>query len=380
VLLRILSVLCCLIWLYLLLGRGLFWQIRRNVIGRASATDLDRRSVVAIIPARDEADVIGIAVRSLLAQSLQPPLHIFVVDDASTDNTALVAAAAAASHPGRLTVVASQPLPAGWTGKLWALSQGIEAAQKLDPDYFLLTDADILHQEHSVRDLLAVAVEHNCDLASLMVKLRCDSFAERALIPPFIFFFLQLYPPAWTADPVSRTAGAAGGCILIRPCALQNLGGFYAIRNAVIDDCTLASAVKGRKGRLWMGLTQEAASIRSYPSALAIGKMISRSAFSQLDHSVWILAATVVGMTLTYIMPPIGLLWGSTSTKALCICAWLLMTIVYLPTVRFYGSRWMWSLSLPFVAVFYLLATLHSAIAYWRGRGGVWKGRTQDRR
>ncbi len=226
------------------------------------------KHVVAIVPARNEAEVIGEAVESLLNQDFEPGLRLIVVNDNSTDETVAVAKAAGerTGQAQRLTILAGEPLAPGWTGKLWALSQGVEQALTFNPDYLLFTDADIRHQRQTVLRLVEIAESQHCDLASFMVKLTCESFAEKALIPAFVFFFLQLYPPEWIASPKKRTAGAAGGCVLIRPQALARIGGLQAIRAAIIDDCTLARAVKRSGGRTWMGLTDETRSIRSYGS------------------------------------------------------------------------------------------------------------------
>ncbi len=244
------------------------------------------KRIIAVIPARDEADVIARAVQSLQLQSYEPPLLVVLVDDSSSDGTADVAIEAAReigqSH--RLSVTPGKPLAPDWTGKLWALSQGVDQALALEPDYLLFTDADIVHGANSVSNLAAIADAQPYDLASFMVKLHCESFAEKALIPAFVFFFLQLYPPAWISSPDTKTAGAAGGWILIRPEALARIGGLAAIRNTAIDDCALAKAVKQSGGNVWMGLTSTTKSIRSYRTFSEIGRMISRTAFTQLNH------------------------------------------------------------------------------------------------
>ncbi len=338
--------------------------------------------IVVIIPARNEAECIGEAVASLLEQDFPALLQIIVVDDGSTDGTAAVAQSAAmrAGKPSQLTVIRGKPLLPGWTGKLWAISQGITQAEPLTPDYFLFTDADIRHGEHSVAELVATAEAGRYDLASYMVKLACETPAEKALIPAFVYFFLQLYPPAWIQSEKSKTAGAAGGCILIRPTALRNIGGIAAIRSAVIDDCALAQAVKRNGGRIWMGLTDQTESLRSYVTFTEIGRMISRTAFNQLRHSFLWLAAAVAGLFFTYLLPPLLLLTGHALPIILGAAAWLLMSLSYLPMVRFYRRSAAWSVCLPLIALFYLGATIHSALQYWRGRGGEWKGRAQDLR
>ena len=335
---------------------------------------------MAVVPARDEAEFIGETVRTLLRQDLSSPLRIIVVDDNSSDGTSYAAKAAAqeigAGH--LLTVIEGQPLAPGWTGKLWAVSQGVALAETFQPDYFLLTDADIRHAPHSIRSLLAVAEQRSCDLASYMVKLATDTTAEKMLIPAFVYFFLQLYPPKWIAHRRMRTAGAAGGCMLIRPEALRRIGGIAAIRQEVIDDCALAKAVKRNGGALWMGLTDTAQSLRSYGGFAGVGAMISRSAFSQLRHSALLLVLTMIGLFTTYLLGPLLLFTGRAVPMIGGGAAWLLMSLSYLPMARLYKRPALWCVSLPIIATFYAGATLHSAWRYWRGKGGLWKGRVQD--
>jgi hopene-associated glycosyltransferase HpnB len=368
-----------LIWIYLLLFRRRFWQISKY-FAAVGLPKVSGRRVAVVIPARNEANVVGQALTSLFEQDFPAPLHIFLVDDGSTDGTTEVAAIAAerAGRTNSLTTISGEPLAEGWTGKLWALSQGVARAQTLAPDYLLLTDADIVHGRNTVAELVAIAEANRYDLTSYMVKLTCVSFAEKALIPAFLFFFLKLYPPTWIASQNSRTAAAAGGCILIRPEALQRIGGLAAIRGEVIDDCALAHAVKSAGGRIWMGLTSTTESIRSYGTFSDTGRLISRTAFNQLRHSPVLLIGTVVGLVVTYLLPPLLLLTGNRPAMLLGLVAWLLMSVSYLPTVRFYKRSIVWSLSLPLVACFYMGATIYSAIQYWRGLGGEWKGRVQD--
>ena len=368
------------IWLYLLFARGGFWRVS-PALADIPVTPVQKR-IVAVIPARNEAAHIGGAIRSLLDQDFPAPLHVVVVDDQSADGTAEAARAEAERTGGtaRVTVIPGKPLIPGWTGKLWAVSQAIEAAAALDPDYLLLTDADILHSRTSVAELVRVAESLGCDLASYMVKLRCETAAEKFLMPAFVFFFLMLYPPRWIAARRKKTAGAAGGCILIRPEALKRIGGLSAIRNEVIDDCALGRAVKRSGGRIWMGLTPHTESMRGYGTAAEIGRMISRTAFNQLHHSAVMLVLTLLALSVTFLLP-VGLLFSrSLIPAALGIIAWFLMAAAYRPMVRFYQlSPWR-SFGLPLVALFYAAATLHSALQYWRGKGGEWKGRIQDLR
>jgi len=307
-------------------------------------------------------------------------LRVVLVDDGSSDGTADVArsAAAAMGKSELLTVLAGKPLEPGWSGKLWAVQQGVEHAAALHPDFYLLTDADIEHSPASVATLAGIATEGPYDMASFMVRLHCQSFAEKALIPAFVFFFFMLYPPAWIADQRRKTAGAAGGSILIRREALERAGGIAAIRAEVIDDCALARRVKQSGGSVWIGLATETASIRPYGTFAEIGKMISRSAFNQLRHSWLLLIGSVAGMALIYAGPPLLLLIHKLVPALLGGAAWLLMAICYGPVIRFYRLSPLWALALPLVAAFYMGATVHSALKYAMGRGGEWKGRIQD--
>jgi len=356
------------IWLYLLFGRGAFWRMR---IAQPQGTlPSPPPSVVAVIPARNEAPVVGQAVASLAAQRYPAAFHIVLADDDSSDGTA--DAARAAASPERLTAIRVNSLPEGWTGKLWALSQGIGAAQAFDPEYLLLTDADIVHPPDNLAALVARATSGGYDLVSYMATLRCRTLAEQALIPAFVFFFFMLYPPAWHS-------AAAGGCILIRRQMLESLGGIASIRGQLIDDCALARAVQHVGGRVWLGLSPATRSIRAYAGFAEIGLMISRTAFTQLGHSTLLLLATALGLVLTYLVPPaLTLLAPPGEARGLAAIAWLLMSIAYWPALRYYGRPAWWAPALPLVAAFYLGATLHSAAAYWRGSGGMWKGRMQD--
>ena len=352
-------------WVYLFTARGGFWQIKTPPKPALSAT---AKSVCVIIPARKEEAVIGQAIASLR------PWRPIVVDDHSSDRTALVAAQAGAE------VIPAGPLPPGWSGKLWAIAEGLKHAAVLAPDYLLFTDADIVHGPDSVAELVARAETENFDLVSLMVKLRCRSLAETLLIPAFVFFFFMLYPPAWVARRNRRTAAAAGGCILIRPSALDRIGGIAAIRGAIIDDCALARAVKRTGGGIWLGVTNNSQSIRDYTTFAEIRAMISRTAFAQLHHSAFLLAGTILGMAIVYLAPPLLLLTRNPLAAFFGLAAWLLMIIAYSPTLRFYGRSIAWAPLLPLIALFYVSATLDSALSYWTGRGGVWKDRVQDAR
>jgi hopene-associated glycosyltransferase HpnB len=371
--------LALLIWLSLALFRGGFWRLTNCFLperseGRGSAR------VAAVIPARNEAESIVSAVSSLLSQNYAGSICVFVVDDDSTDGTASLAMDAAVSVDARerLTVLRSEPLQPGWTGKLWAVSQGIQEAMKWNPDYLLLTDADIVHDTSNVAQLVAWAEEQSLDLTSLMVKLHCVSIAEKLLMPAFVYFFFLLYPPRWTSQAKRRTASAAGGCMLVRPAALERIGGIQAIRGEIIDDCALARTLKQTGSRLWIGLSKSTQSRRAYGSFGEIGQMISRTAFNQLRHSPALLAGTIAGLIVTYLLPAMLLVTGRPLAAILGGAAWLLMAVTYLPMVRFYRLPIIWALMLPFAAMFYMAATVHSAWKHWTGRGGEWKGRAQD--
>jgi hopene-associated glycosyltransferase HpnB len=372
------GVLSLLIWAYLVLARGGFWRIHPADL--ASGVKVNPVQIAVIIPARDEADVVGRAVRSLLQQNGDNALHIFLVDDASTDGTAQAAGAAAIAEgqAQNLTVVPGSPLPPGWSGKLWAVQQGIAQAAKTAPVFFLFTDADIEHAPDSLAMLVSIAQAGPYDMASFMVKLHCQSVSEKLLIPAFVYFFFKLYPPAWIANPRRSEAGAAGGCILIRPVALEKAGGIAAIRQEVIDDCSLAARVKRNGGRLWLGASATTRSIRPYEGFVGIGRMISRSAFNQLRHSNLLLLLSIAGMAATYLLPLVLLSGNRIVSAALGGTAWLLMIVSYMPVLRLYRLNPLWALALPVAAVFYMGATFHSAWKYWMGKGGEWKGRIQD--
>jgi hopene-associated glycosyltransferase HpnB len=346
----------------------------------SGGTAVRNRRVAVIVPARNETLVIGQTIHSLLRQAYDGAVQIFLVDDHSSDGTPEMARHAAdeAGCPDRLSVIQAGPLPDGWTGKLWALSEGVRAATLFIPDYYWFTDADIVHEPDNLSSLLARVETGGFDLVSLMVKLHCESLAERMLIPAFVFFFFKLYPPAWVSRMDKRTAAAAGGCILIRPAALARMGGVAAIRNQLIDDCALARAVKPG-GRIWLGLTARARSLREYGSFGEIGHMIARTAFTQLHHSALLLCGVVFAMTITYIAPLVLLGIGG-HAAAFGLAAWLLMASAYWPTLHVYRLSPLWAPLLPIVAAFYLGATVYSAVEYWAGRGGVWKDRVQGRR
>lgn len=372
------SILVLLVWVYLAFFHGRFWRL--DLFQLPNGLPAKRSLIAAIVPARNEADVIGRAITSLVAQQFDGDLRVFVVDDNSNDGTANAARAAAgmSGTSNQVTVIGGAPLASGWTGKLWALDQGWQAASQIKPDYFLLTDADIEHAANELTGMIAQSERGNFDLVSLMVKLRLDTFAEKFLIPTFVYFFFLLYPPARISDSQSRVAGAAGGCILIRADALQRAGGFSAIRQTVIDDCALASNVKQTGGRIWLGVTRSTRSIRGYRTLANIRNMIARSAFHQLRHSAVLLISCLVGMLVIFVAPLVCVFAGGRGAGWIGLGACLLMFMTYLPTLGLYRVNPLAAVTLPFAAIFYLEATIVSAIRYWRGRGGEWKGRFAD--
>jgi hopene-associated glycosyltransferase HpnB len=371
------------IWLYLLAARGGFWlAAQRDGDGPVwnGAADGSWPAIAAIIPARDEAECVGETIASLLRQNYPGTLHVILVDDQSRDGTAIVARAAAAALGAgeRLTVVAGRALPPGWTGKLWAQQQGVELAETmpLKPDYVLFTDADIVYEPDVLTGLVARAQAGGLVLTSLMVKLRCESFAERLFIPAFIFFFQMLYPFAWVNDPKRATAGAAGGCMLVRRDVLREAGGMAAIRDALIDDCALGKNLKSF-GPIWLGLTERVHSIRAYPAVADIRRMVARTAYAQLNYSPLLLAGTVVGLALTYLAPVAFTVFAGGLAQYLGLVTWLMMAFAFKPTLRLYRMSALWGLALPAIAAIYMAFTLDSAYQHARGRGGMWKGRAQ---
>ena len=326
-----------------------------------------RPRVAIVIPARDEAATIQACIASCAAQNYPGEFQIYLVDDHSTDGTAELAR----EISGAIQIVQAGPLPAGWTGKLWAVHCGLAQVRAFQPDYVLLTDADIVHSPGTLTGLTGRAEEGNLDMASYMVQLRCESCAEKALLPAFVYFFFQLYPPRWIEDARAKTAGAAGGCILIRSAQLERIGGIESIKGELIDDCALAARVKRSGGKIWLGVTSGSASIREYNTFGEIRRMISRTAFTQLNYSVWLLIGTLFGLLATYVVPPLLLFSGNIPGAVACV----LMAIGFLPMLRFYRRSPLWAAALPLIALFYMVAVIDSALRHWRGTGGEWKGR-----
>jgi hopene-associated glycosyltransferase HpnB len=339
--------------------------------------------VVAIVPARDEAALLEATLGALVAQEYPGELALVLVDDHSADETAAIGQRLARTAGRRLEVVRAPPLPPSWSGKLWAVANGLRHAAGLAPaaEYLLLTDADIAHAPDNLARLVAKAEAGRLDLVSLMVRLHCASFWERLLMPPFVFFFRLLYPFAAVNDPASSTAAAAGGCMLVRARALQDAGGIAAIRAELIDDVALARALKRRPGggRIWLGLTTATRSLRRYQTLGTIWAMVARTADVQLRHSLWLLGLAMLGLTLTFLVPPLALLAGLARGEVLLAGAGGLaqgaMALAFWPTLRLYRLGAAWALTLPLAAALFGAMTLDSAWRFRRGTGGRWKGR-----
>ena len=352
-----------LVWLYLIFAHGKYWssepQLQPTSPGELPEIDI-------VIPARDEAETIGPVIASLVAQDYAGPFRITLVDDNSTDGTAAAAGAAP-----NLRVIRGQPKPQGWSGKLWAVSQGVAATTA---PVLLLTDADIVHDKRHLSSLVARLLEPQTLMVSEMVRLNCTSLAERALVPAFVYFFQMLYPFAKVNDPRSTVAAAAGGTVLIRREALERIGGIESIKQALIDDVTLAKAVK-KVGLIYLGHSGLATSIRAYPQFADIWQMISRTAFTQLRYSLGLLLLTLLGLTLVWLVPLGAVVLGTGWSFACGLAACSLAAASYLPMLRRYRLNPLWSLALPLIAVFYMAATVGSALAHWFGSGSNWKKR-----
>ncbi|WP_346186209.1 glycosyltransferase [Streptomyces osmaniensis] len=369
-------------WLWLLLCQGFFWRTDVRLPQRTRPDEWP--TVCVVVPARDEAAVLALSLPSLLAQDYPGRAEIFLIDDGSSDGTGELARELARRHGGLpLTVDSPGEPPAGWTGKLWAVRHGIGLARARDPEYLFLTDADIAHAPDSLRELVAAARTGGFDAVSQMARLRVESLWERLVVPAFVYFFAQLYPFRRIGRKRSRTAAAAGGCVLLRAEAAERARIPDAIRHAVIDDVALARAVKRGAGHIWLGLAERVDSVRPYPRLGDLWRMVSRSAYAQLRHNPVVLAGTVAGLALVYLVPPAaliaGLAGGDTATAACGGLAWLVMTGTYVPMLRYYGQPLWLAPLLPFTAFLYLLMTVDSAVQHYRGRGAAWKGRTYAR-
>nr|WSW70795.1 glycosyltransferase [Streptomyces sp. NBC_00995] len=369
-------------WVWLLLGQGFFWRTDQRLPSRAAPVDWP--SVAIVVPARDEAGMLPVSLPSLLAQDYPGAAEIFLVDDCSKDGTGALARELSVRCGGlTLTVVSPGEPEPGWTGKLWALRHGIALARSREPEYLLLTDADIAHEPDSLRELVAAAGSGGFDLVSQMARLRVESVWERLVVPAFVYFFSQLYPFRWVNRAGARTAAAAGGCVLLRTEAALRARVPESIRQAVIDDVSLARAVQDSGGRIWLGLAERVDSVRPYPCLADLWRMVSRSAYAQLRHSPPVLLGTVLGLAVVYLAPPVtlvaGLLAGDPPAAWAGGAAWAVMAGTYMPVLGYYRqSLWLAPL-LPFTALLYLLMTVDSAVQHYRGRGAAWKGRTYAR-
>jgi hopene-associated glycosyltransferase HpnB len=357
------ALLSLLIWLYLFLLHGRFWSSGPEL---QPATPAELPAVDVIVPARDEVETIGPVIASLLAQDYPGSFRVTVVDDNSTDGTA-----AAAGDAPNLRVLRGQPKPAGWSGKLWAVAQGVAASSA---PVLLLTDADIVHDPRHLSALVARLQQPKVELVSEMVRLNCTSFAERALVPAFVYFFQMLYPFASVNNPRSRVAAAAGGTVLLRKAALERIGGIDAIKDALIDDVTLAKAIK-TVGPIYLGHSGLATSVRPYPRLVDIWKMVSRTAFTQLRYSLLLLLLTLIGLTVVWLVPVWAVFWGTGWKLACGAAACALAVASFVPTLMRYGRNPLWSLTLPLIALFYMAATVGSALTCWFGSGAQWKSR-----
>lgn len=360
------------IWLYLLLFHNGFWLLRERDTSPV-ATPASWPSVVAVVPARNEADVIQTSIGSLLAQDYPGAFRIVLVDDQSDDQTGELAQVLNSSS---LTVLRSAPRPTGWTGKLWAMAQGVEQAATLSPEFLWFTDADITHSPDNLRQLVARAQDGNKVLVSLMARLSCKSYAEHFLIPAFVFFFDMLFPFGAVNNPHGPVAAAAGGCMLARRDALEKAGGLAAIRHNIIDDCALGRAMK-RQGPIWLGLTDRAVSLRPYDHISDIQHMVTRTAYAQLGYSPLVLAATMLGLAMVYLAPVMTALFAWGPSQLAGWLAWIIMAAMYVPMLRFYRLSWLWAPALPLIGLFYAVFTFQSALQHWSGKGGMWKGRAQ---
>lgn len=397
-LLALLALLSLGLWVYLVLFRGWFWRADQELEDDYSGSGT-WPDVLVLVPARNEADVLDQTLDTLLQQDYPGRFHVVLVDDHSSDGTPRVAAAVAekTGQAKSFTLVRARRLPEGWTGKLWALAEGYAQGREVMPEakYVWLSDADIAHWLANLRNLVAKAESEKLDMVSLMATLSCASPWERLLIPPFVFFFQKLYPFRWVNDPRRETAGAAGGCVLLDRSALDAAGGFEAIRGALIDDCALASRIKAvakERGRgVWLGLGSEAESVRPYEGLGPIWTMVARSAYTQLDHKPWKLAAAVAGMLVAYLVPPLAVVFGllgglfldvslaDTAATAMLAGAGAfgLMSLAYWPTLQHYGEPPWAVFLLPLAALLYTAMTLDSARRHRSGKGGLWKGRAQ---
>ena len=359
------------IWVWLLVGHGGFWR-SGPVLGAAYPTR--PLKVTVIIPARDEAEHIADTLRSLLIQQFNGELKIVLVDDNSSDGTGALARELAVTDR-RLSVLDGELLKTGWTGKMWAVSQGLRQTETLAADYVLFTDADIVHGPGHLASLVSRAERDQLSLVSEMVRLRCESLAERATLPAFVFFFQLLYPFRWVCDPGRTTAAAAGGTMLVAQEALRRVDGVNRISRALIDDVALAREIKRGGHRIWLGHGEQVVSERRYAGFSDVWKMIARTAYVQLGYSPWVLIGTCVGMLLVYVEPVLASLFATGALRWAGAVCWTGMAIAFQPTLWRYRRSPAWGLLLPVIGLFYLMATISSAVRFYQGRGGQWKNR-----
>ncbi len=365
------------IWMYLVLAHGGFWLTTQRLPG---SDDRIRTwpDVVAVIPARDEAEMVPVTLPTLLGQEYPGGFSVVLVDDCSSDGTGEIAERLGRQSARTITVISGKPREDGWAGKVWAMSQGQAAAPPTE--YVLFTDADIAWEAGALRALVQAAEDGRRDLVSQMALLRSSAPWERVLVPAFVYFFAQLYPFRRVNRPAARTAAAAGGCMLVRREALRRAGGLAPIAGALIDDVALGQMIKRQGARTWLGLTTEVKSVRPYDTLASLWHMVARSAYTQLRYSPPLLAGTVLGLLLIYLIPPVGAIAGLAASDpaaaGLGFAGWLLMSITFLPMLRLYRLSPLRAPTLPLIALLYAAMTVDSARRYYAGRGGEWKGRT----
>ena len=366
-------------WIYLLVFRGAFWRSDQFLPAAATQAAYPWPDVAVVIPARNEADSIADAITAHLAQDYPGNYRIYLVDDQSTDATRRLAVEAAAGDPA-LQIIEGSPPAEGWTGKLWAVSQGLDAIEDQygQAKYVLFTDADIRHSADTVTNLVTKAEAENLVLVSQMVMLRCQSICEQLLIPAFVFYFQMLYPFRWVNDPKRKIAAAAGGCMLVRRAKLIKAGGIEKIRGRIIDDCATARLLKPH-GPVWLGLTRTSLSLRAYDRLSDIWSMVTRTAFVQLSHSVPALIGTVAAMIIIYLAPPFSVLLGaainSPALLGVGLASWVLMSISYLPAQALYRQPAWASVFMPIAALLYTLMTIDSARKFLTGKPPAWRNR-----
>ena len=387
-------------WVYLVIAHGGFWLTGQRLPPAGlgdDAPDGGWPAVAAVVPARNEAESLPGTLPTLLGQDYPGEFRVFLVDDNSDDGTGGIAAGlgekAAVDGAAPLTVVQGQPRPEGWAGKVWAMSQGFAAATSAGPgpEYVLFTDADIAWGPHALRDLVRGAEGDDRVLVSQMALLRAETRWEQVIVPAFVYFFAQLYPFRKVSDPRSRTAGAAGGCMLVRRAALEGAGGLEMIKGALIDDVALGTLLKRNGGRTWLGLTTDVRSARPYPDLASLWHMVARSAYVQLRYNPLLLAGTLLGLLVLYVAPPAGAIAGlvglaagdgasaSGLTAFAGLAGWALMTISYLPMLRYYGLSPLRAPALPLIAALYAAMTADSARRHYCGRAVSWRGREASR-